>query len=65
MAPAVVLIGVQVDTQLLQAVLRGPQWVGKLTEEDRRALSSLFWAYVNPYNLFRLDMETRLDLTAA
>ncbi|MBN6056735.1 M55 family metallopeptidase, partial [Nonomuraea sp. RK-328] len=54
-----------INTQLLQAVLRDPPWAGKLTEEDRRALSPLFWAHVNPYGRFRLDMETRLDLTAA
>ncbi|GAA2678379.1 hypothetical protein GCM10010412_061490 [Nonomuraea recticatena] len=34
------------------AVLRDPQWAGKLTEEDRRALSPLFWAHVNPYGRF-------------
>jgi len=54
-----------INTQLLQAVLRDPRWAGKLTEEDRRGLSPLFWAHVNPYGRFRLDMDTRLDLTAA
>ena len=54
-----------INTQLLQAVLRDPQWAGKLTEEDRRELSPLFWSHVNPYGRFRLDMDTRLDLTAA
>jgi hypothetical protein len=38
---------------------------GKLTAEDRRALSPLFWAHANPYGRFRLDMETRLDLGIA
>jgi TnpA family transposase len=54
-----------INTQLLQAVLRDPAWAGKLTEEDRRGLSPLFWSHVNPYGRFRLDMDTRLDLTAA
>ncbi|MGW4408635.1 hypothetical protein ACWEJ6_31700 [Nonomuraea sp. NPDC004702] len=40
------------------------EW-GKPTEEDRRALSPLFWAHVNSHGRFRLDMGTRLDLTAA
>ena len=44
---------------------RVPAWAGKLTEEDRRGLSPLFWSHVNPYGRFRLDMDTRLDLTAA
>jgi hypothetical protein len=38
-----------INTQLLQAVLRDPQWAGELTEEDRRGLSPLFWSHVNPY----------------
>jgi TnpA family transposase len=54
-----------VFTQLIQAVLRDPGWAAKLTEEDRRGLSPLFWSHVNPYGRFRLDMDTRLDLTAA
>ncbi len=54
-----------INTQLLQPVLRDPQWAGKLTEEDRRGLSPLFWSHVNPYGRFRLDMNTRLDLAAA
>jgi TnpA family transposase len=37
-----------INTQLLQAVLRDPQWAGKLTKEDRRGLSPLFWSHVNP-----------------
>ena len=54
-----------INTQLLQAVLRDPAWAAKLTEEDRRGLSPLFWSHVNPYGRFRLDMDTRLDLAAA
>jgi hypothetical protein len=54
-----------INTQLLQAVLRDPKWAGKVTDEDWRGLSPLFWAHVNPYGRFRLDMDTRLDLTAA
>jgi len=49
----------------MQAVLRDPAWAARLTEEDRRGLSPLFWSHVNPYGRFRLDMDARLDLTAA
>jgi hypothetical protein len=35
-----------------------------MTDEDRRALSPLFWAHVNPYGRFVLDMDSRLDLTS-
>ncbi|MER6948232.1 Tn3 family transposase [Nonomuraea sp. NPDC000554] len=54
-----------INTRLLQAVLRDPTWAAKLTGEDRRALTPLFWAHVNPYGRFRLDMDSRLDLGTA
>lgn len=54
-----------INVQLLQAVLRDPKWAKKLTDEDRRALSPLFWVHINPYGRFRLDMNTRLDLSLA
>ncbi|MBG6093204.1 hypothetical protein IW256_007317 [Actinomadura viridis] len=54
---------VYINTLLLQAVLRDPAWARRLTPQDRRALSPLFWAHVNPYGRFHLDMDSRLDLT--
>jgi hypothetical protein len=54
-----------INTQLPQAVLRDQTWANKLTGEDRRGLSPLFWANVNPYGRFRLNMESRLDLGIA
>lgn len=45
---------VYVNTRLLQAVLRNPAWADRLTPEDRRGLSPLFWSHVNPYGRFRL-----------
>jgi hypothetical protein len=33
-----------------------------MTDDDRRALTPLFWTHVNPYGTFRLDMDSRLDL---
>lgn len=35
------------------------------TEEDRRALTALFWSNINPYGTFRLDMDSRLELPLA
>ncbi len=46
----------------VQEVLAEPEWSGRMTDEDRRALSPLFWAHVNPYGRFVLDMDTCLDL---
>ncbi|ACZ83258.1 Tn3 family transposase [Streptosporangium roseum] len=54
-----------INTQLLQAVLRAPAWANKLAAEDRRALTSLFWAHVIPYGRFHLAMDSRLDLGTA
>jgi hypothetical protein len=34
----------------------------KLSTEDRRGLTALFWSNINPYDTFRLDMNKRLDL---
>ncbi|MGW3570331.1 Tn3 family transposase [Streptomyces sp. NPDC000941] len=53
---------VHVNTLLLQQVLAEPAWAKKLTDEDRRGLTALFWSNVNPYGTVRLDMDKRLDL---
>ncbi|MGW2563617.1 Tn3 family transposase [Streptomyces sp. NPDC001514] len=39
---------VHVNTLLLQQVLAGPVWAKKLTDEDRRGLTALFWSNTNP-----------------
>ncbi|EGX60665.1 MULTISPECIES: Tn3 family transposase [Streptomyces] len=51
-----------VNTLLLQQVLAEPEWADKLTDEDRRALTALFWSNINPYGTFRLAMDKRLEL---
>ncbi|MFG2646826.1 Tn3 family transposase [Streptomyces sp. NPDC048436] len=53
---------VHVNTLLLQQILAEPKWAKKLTAEDRRGLTALFWSNINPYGTFRLDMAKRLDL---
>ncbi|GGY47465.1 Tn3 family transposase [Streptomyces tanashiensis] len=53
---------VHVNTLLLQQVLAEPAWASRLTDEDRRGLTALFWSNINPYGTFRLDMDKRLDL---
>lgn len=55
---------VHVNTLLLQEILAEPGWSQRMTDEDRRALSPLFWTHVNPYGRFVLDMDSRLDLAA-
>jgi TnpA family transposase len=53
---------VYVNTLLLQRVLTEPDWTGRLTVEDRRALTPLLYGNVNPYGVVRLDMHQRLPL---
>jgi len=53
---------VYINTIFLQRVLDRPEWADRLTEEDRRALTPLFWAHVNPYGSFDLQMDRHLDL---
>lgn len=53
---------VYINTIFLQRVLAQPQWADRLTEEDRRALTPLFWTHVNPYGTFSLQMDRHLDL---
>ncbi|MEU4726166.1 Tn3 family transposase [Nonomuraea dietziae] len=54
---------VYVNTLLLQAVLPTRPGAERLTAEDRRGLSPLFWSHINPYGRFHLDMDKRLDLS--
>ena len=54
---------VHVNTLLLQRVLQTPGWAELLDDNDRRGLTPLFWSHINPYGRFRLDMDTRLNLS--
>jgi TnpA family transposase len=53
---------VYVNTLMVQDVLADPAWADRLTAEDRRGLTPLFWAHVAPYGEVRLDMGRRLSL---
>ena len=48
----------------MQTVLDTPAFHDRMGADERRGLSPLFWTHINPYGQFRLDMNTRLDLTA-
>ncbi|MFE4177571.1 hypothetical protein ACFRR7_36980 [Streptomyces sp. NPDC056909] len=54
--------GARFHTLLVQQVLAELAWASRLSDEDRRGLTALFWSNVNPYGTFRLDMNKRLDL---
>jgi hypothetical protein len=53
---------VYVDTLMVQDVLADQTWADRLTPEDRRGLTPLFWAHVAPYGEVRLDMGRRLSV---
>ena len=55
---------VYINTLMLQDILAEPEWMGRMTAEDFRALSPLVYTHVNPYGTFELDMDERLPLAA-
>lgn len=52
---------VYVNKLMIQHVLEGREWVGRLTPTDLRVLSPLKWQHVNPYATFALDMSAQLE----
>jgi TnpA family transposase len=53
---------VYVNTLMVQDVLAEEAWLKRLTAEDYRGLTPLFYSHVNPYGTLRLNMEERLSL---
>lgn len=51
---------VYINTLVIQEILSEPAWANKLTPEDKRALTPLIHAHINPYGLFPLDLYKRL-----
>jgi TnpA family transposase len=55
---------VYVNTLMVQDVVADDNWTRSLTPEDRRGLTPLFWTHVAPYGEVKLDMNSRLMLSA-
>lgn len=53
---------VYINTLMIERVLSEPSWSGRLTTEDRRALTPLIHGHVNPFGMFHLDMNARLPI---
>lgn len=53
---------VYINTLMLQQVLKTPEWQERLTIEDKRALTPLFYRHINQYGLYRLDMNERIKI---
>ncbi len=56
---------VYINTLMLQEVLGEEGWLERMKPEDLRALTPLIYSHINPYGLFRLNMEERLPLMEA
>ncbi len=51
-----------VNTLMVQEVLKEDAWLKRLTAEDYRGLTPLFYSHVEPYGRLTLDMTQRLAL---
>lgn len=52
---------VLVNTRLVDRVLDDPDFAGRLTANDLRGLTPLFWSNVALHGTFELDLDTRID----
>ena len=50
-----------VNTFLIEDLFQDNHWKQQLGEEDYRALTALFYAHINPYGTFELDLTKRLN----
>ena len=53
---------VYLNTLMIQRVLEESRWRKRMTDVDLRALTPLVYAHVNPYGVFELNMDERIDL---
>ncbi len=53
---------VYINTLMVQDVLKDDKWLKRLTVEDYRGLTPLFYGHVEPYGTLTLDMTRRLAL---
>jgi hypothetical protein len=55
---------VYINTRMLQQVLAEEAWEKRLTDEDLRGLTPLFYGHIHPYGTFHLDMNSRFNIEA-
>ncbi len=53
---------VYINTLMVQEVLKDDTWLKRLTIEDYRGLTPLFYGHIEPYGTLKLDMTQRLTL---
>ena len=45
---------------MIQQILKKEEWLHRLTIEDKRAITPLFYNHINQYGIYKLDMNARL-----
>ena len=53
---------VYINTLIIQQVLSADHWKDRLTAADYRALTPLFSMHINPYGLFPIDFNQRIQI---
>jgi TnpA family transposase len=53
---------IYINTLMLQQVLTNRSWFDRMTGDDWRALTPLFYTHITPYGTFKLDMNHRIPL---
>lgn len=53
---------VYINTLMLQQVLQESDWINKFTIKDKRAITPLIHGHINPYGVFLLNLEERLEV---
>ncbi len=56
---------IHINTLMLQQVLANPYWYNRMTVDDWRGLTPLFYKHINPYGTFILDMNRRIPFEQA
>ena len=51
-----------VNTLMLQQIITESKWLLKMTLEDKRAITPLIHQHINPYGVFKLDLNKRLPI---
>jgi len=54
-----------INTLMMQQILRKEEWLNRLTVEDKRAITPLFYHHINQYGIYKLDMNERLVIEEA
>lgn len=52
---------IYVNTHMFQAVLSDPEWAERMTPADQRGITPLIYSHVNPYGVFDVNLNDRME----